>query len=61
MPTVKWRLGRAADSSSKTGRIMPGVTSFDDRPYRPPITRGIAANGGASESIRSLSAVTTAW
>ncbi len=61
MPTVKWRFGRSADSSSNTGRIMPGVTSLDERPYRPPITRGIAANGGSSASIRSVSAATTAW
>ena len=46
MPTVKCRLGRVAASSSKIGLIIDGVISLDDRPYRPPMTRGIVANGG---------------
>ena len=61
MPTVKWRFGRSLASSSNTGLIIPGVTSLEARPYRPPITRGIAANGGSSLSIRSAIAVTIAW
>ena len=46
MPTVKCRLGRAPPSSSKIGLIIEGVISLEERPYRPPITRGVVANGG---------------
>ena len=38
-----------------------GVTSFEERPYRPPITWGAEANGGVSVSIASAMVATIAW
>ena len=57
MPTVNRRRGRSRASSANTPAIIAGVTSFDDRPYRPPVTRGISAR---SPSVcASASAVIT--
>ncbi len=55
IPTEKCRRGDSLVSSSRTPAAMAGVNSFDDRPYRPPIT----TDGPASS--RSASAVTTSW
>jgi hypothetical protein len=38
---------------------IAGVNSFDDSPYRPPITVGFTANG--SEAAFSASTVTMSW
>ena len=43
MPTVNCGRGVSACSSSRAALAIAGVNSFDDRPYRPPITSGIAA------------------
>ena len=32
MPSVKWRFGLAADSSSNTALTMPGLNSFEESP-----------------------------
>ena len=48
MPTVNRRRGRSRASSANTPAIIAGVTSFDDRPYRPPVTRG---SSGRSPSV----------
>jgi hypothetical protein len=41
IPTVKWFLGSATSSSANTAAAIAGVNSFDESPYRPPITRGM--------------------
>ncbi len=41
------------------GLIIEGVISLEESPYRPPMTRGALANGGASLSIASARAATT--
>ena len=46
MPTVKCFLGLGAASSSKTPATIAGVNSFDERPYRPPMTGGIGGIAG---------------
>ena len=51
---AKRRFGRVAVSSSKIGLTIEGVSSFDESPYRPPVTRGIAANRGFSASAASV-------
>ena len=58
MPTVKRRFGACPGvsnraSSSNTALTWAGRNSFDDRPYRPPITCGDCSNGAASVSIAS--------
>ena len=62
MPTVKWFFGSSASSSAKTAAAMAGVNSFDERPYRPPITRGIPPSNRTRPAVSSsTSAVTTSW
>jgi len=40
---------------------MAGVNSFDESPYRPPVTRGRVAKAPRPSSRLSLNAVTTSW
>ena len=47
IPIVKWFLGFSFFNSSNTPLHIAGVNSFDDRPYRPPTTRGML-----NESVR---------
>ncbi len=56
---VKWFRGRGAASSAKMAAIMAGVNSLEERPYRPPTTRGGAGNGAVPAAIASLTAATT--
>ncbi len=44
MPIVNSRFGEDLSISSKIAFTIPGVNSFDDSPYLPPITRGRAVN-----------------
>jgi hypothetical protein len=53
MPTVKWRRGRALDSSSYTPTTIAGVNSFEERPYRPPVTSGSIEVRPSSRASRS--------
>jgi len=57
MPTVKWFFGSGLASSSNTVLAIDGSNSLDDRPYRPPMTLGMAGNLPAATS--SVRAVTT--
>ena len=43
MPIVNRRRGCSRASSANTPAAMPGVSSLEDRPYRPPVTRGSTA------------------
>ena len=61
MPTVKWFFGLALAASSRTAFTMAGVNSLEERPYRPPMTRGVAAKGEAPPATASARAVTTSW
>ena len=47
MPMVNRGRGRSRASSANTPATMPGVNSFDPRPYRPPITVGSTARSPA--------------
>jgi hypothetical protein len=57
IPTVKRRRGFARLSSSNVPATIPGVNSFEDSPYRPPITIGIRSRSPSAWA--SLSAVST--
>ena len=43
MPMVNLLRGRSSASSANTPATIPGVNSFDDSPYRPPMTLGNTA------------------
>ena len=47
IPIVKRRLGCSRANSSNTPATIPGVNSFEDRPYRPPITVGSTSRSPA--------------
>ena len=57
MPIVNRGRGRSAASSAKIPATMPGVNSFDDSPYRPPITSGMT--GRSPAACASASAAST--
>jgi hypothetical protein len=57
MPTVNRRRGCSRSSSSKIPATIPGVNSLDDRPYRPPTTRG--SSGSSPSMCDSATAVAT--
>ena len=45
MPMVNRGRVPAAARSAKTPATMPGVNSFEDSPYRPPVTTGMFCPG----------------
>jgi hypothetical protein len=51
MPTVKCRFGCGLANSAKTAAAWAGVNSFDDRPYRPPITAGGAPGQPSASAV----------
>jgi hypothetical protein len=57
IPTVNRGRGEVRASSARTPATIPGVNSFDDSPYRPPVTSGIrrplAADASASAASTS--------
>ena len=61
IPTVKWFFGEAFFISSKTPLTIAGVNSFDERPYRPPVTRGKEEKGAVFVVTASAMAVITSW
>ncbi len=56
MPIVNRRRGRSPASSANTPTTIPGVNSFEDRPYRPPTILGITASSPSPND--SVSAAT---
>ena len=59
MPTVNVGRGVGVASSSSTALAIAGVNSLDDRPYRPPMTSGIAAVRPRRRSAAARQVVTS--